>query len=78
MPCAKGMRGCHRLCAHRERVQGYYLEREAQDERAEAASNGYETELAAYFDPHDGQERRWLFKDWLIATANPEDEEAAA
>lgn len=72
MPCAKMMHGCHRLCRHRERVEGYYLEREAQDQRAEAATGGYDTELKAYFDRHDGQEARVLFKDWLIQMANPE------
>lgn len=79
MPCSPGMRGCHRLCLHRERVRDYHRERRAQDLRAETATNGYDTELAVYFHPHDGQETRLLFKDWLIATANPpEDEDAVA
>lgn len=76
MPCAKGMRSCHRRCLHRERVEDYYRAREDQDLRAEAATSGYKTELKSYFDPHDGVEKRVLFKNWLIGTTNPEEHTA--
>lgn len=73
MPCSPGMRGCHRTCRHRERVEDYHRARQDQDARAEEATLGYGTELDAYFDRHDGAEQRLLFKDWLILTANPEE-----
>lgn len=75
MPCSPGMRGCHIRCAHRERVEDYRRAREEQDVRAEAMTLGYATELTAYFDPHNGQEARVLFKQWLIDTRNPEEDE---
>lgn len=78
MPCFPGMRRCHVRCLHRERVEDYHRARHVQDTRAEAATHGYETELAAYFDPLNGVERRLLFKDWLIETANPTDQGEAA
>lgn len=74
MACPPKMRGCRRGCLHRERVQDYYRERDAQLDRAEAATLQYGTEEQMFFDRHDGQERRVLFKDWLIATTNEKEE----
>lgn len=51
---------------HADLVEGYRLAAEAQNLRAEAATHGYATELAAYFDPHDGTERRLTFRDYLM------------
>lgn len=76
MPCAKKMRGCHRACRHRERIEDYYRARDDQEARAEAATHGYETEIKAYFDAHDGVEQRVVLKNWLIETANPEESAA--
>jgi hypothetical protein len=57
----------HRCSAHHaDLVEGYRLAVEAQNARAEAATAGYETELAQYFHPHDGTERRLTLRDWLM------------
>lgn len=63
---------------HADLVEGFRLAQEAQDRRAEAASIGYATELAEYFDPHDGVERRLTFKDWLRWSAHPARHQEAA
>lgn len=76
MPCGKKMRGCHRKCRHRERIEDYYRARDAQFARAEAVALGYETEMKAYFDPQNGQEQRVVLKDWLIDTTDREEQAA--
>lgn len=55
---------------HAEQVEGYRLAVEAQLARAEAATHGYGTELAHYFHPIEGVERRLTFKTWLIQSAD--------
>jgi hypothetical protein len=61
----KGVRR-HRCSPHHaDLVEGFRLAVEAQNARAEAATSGYDTELAQYFDPHDGTERRLTLRDWL-------------
>ena len=56
----------HRCSAHHaDLVESYRLAVEAQNARAEAATAGYATELAEYFDRHDGTERRHTFREWL-------------
>jgi hypothetical protein len=77
-PCridkAKGNRRhpCSRW--HAELVEGFRLERHAQQLRAEAATHGHDTELAAYFgDDGNGSpvERRLTFREWLVGHADP-------
>jgi len=66
---------------HADLVEGFYLEQHAQQQRAEAATGGYETELAAYFgDDGAGNavEKRLTFKDWLAGHADPARQEYAA
>lgn len=77
-PCridkAKGGRRHHCSTAHADLVRGFRLEQHAQRQRAEAATHGYPTELAAYFGDDgtgDAVERRITFKDWLIGHADP-------
>jgi len=50
---------------HADLVESYRLAVEAQNLRAEAATHGYGTELAAYFDPIEGIEQRYTFRHWL-------------
>lgn len=68
-PCridqAKGKRRHHCSTGHADVVQGFRSAQYDQDCRAEAATNGYATELADYFHPLNGQERRLTFRDWL-------------
>lgn len=69
MTCRRRVAGPRRhRCSrwHRDVVEGYRLAVAAQDARAEAATLGYATELAAYFHPHDGVERRLTFREWLL------------
>lgn len=84
-PCridaAKGSRRHHCSSAHADLVRGFRLEQESQRSRAEAATHGYETELAAYFGDDgtgDAVERRLNFKDWLIGKADPARRQDAA
>jgi hypothetical protein len=87
-PCrideAKGLRRHHCSTAHADLVRGFHLEQHAQHLRAEAATNGHATELAAYFGDDgtgDAVERRITFKDWLLGHADParhSSQEAAA
>jgi hypothetical protein len=66
---------------HADLVEGFRLEQHAQQLRAEAATGGYKTELAAYFG-EDGTgnavERRLTFKEWLTGHADPARQQAAA
>lgn len=71
-PCAidaaKGVRRHRCSVSHAELVEGYRLALADQDARAEAATNGYETELARYFGTDgagDGVEVRLTFRAWL-------------
>lgn len=85
-PCridkAKGNRRHPCSVHHADLVDGFRLAQEAQQLRAEAATHGYETELAAYFGDDgtgDAVERRLTFREWLEGSANParhEQEEA--
>ncbi len=69
------MRSCKASCLHRDAVLAYRLERQHQEDTADAVSNGWETER-----------REWLernplitFKDWLIGSRRSRrDQEAAA
>lgn len=48
--------------SHAEMVDGYRAIREAEEAAAEAATSGYETELASYWAEHP----RTTFKDYLM------------
>lgn len=48
---------------HAELVDGYWLARDSQLQRAEAATLGYRSELADYWRD---VERPLTFRDWLI------------
>ena len=69
-PCRINRSGTGRRHAcsvfHADLVESYRLAVAAQEERAEAATNGYATELHDYFDPLNGVERRHTFREWLI------------
>lgn len=72
MTCRRRVTGPrrHRCSAqHRDLVESYRLAVEAQNARAEAATIGYPTELASYFSPHGGVERRLTFREWLTHQA---------
>jgi hypothetical protein len=56
-------------------VEGYRAARWDQEQRAEAWAIGYATELAAFYRD---VERPVTFKDWLIWSARPAEESAAA
>lgn len=81
-PCridkAKGPRRHHCSAWHADLVEGFRLAQHAQKMRAEAATNGYATELADYFDRHDGVERRVTFKDWLLGSRQQDRSAVAA
>lgn len=53
---------------HAELVSSYRRARHDQEQRAEAASHGYDTELAAYYRDQEAPVtfRRWL-QDWAPA-----------
>ena len=77
-PCAidqeKGNRRHACSMSHADLVEGFRLEQHAQQLRAEAATGGYETELAAYFGDDgtgDAVEQRLTFRDWLIGHRDP-------
>lgn len=83
-PCridqTKGGRRHHCSAEHASLVEGFRLEQHAQWLRAETASLGYDTELAAYFgDDGAGRavERRLNFRDWLIGSRRTHRAEAA-
>ena len=66
---------------HAELVEGFRLEQESQRQRAETATHGHETELAAYFGDDgagDAVERRLTFRDWLIGHRDQARHEEAA
>lgn len=63
MPCSRRMLACRNGCLHRLFVEDYQLAVEAQQLRAEAASNGYATELSEYYRD---TEPKLTFKQWLI------------
>lgn len=69
-PCridqAKGNRRHPCSEAHADLVKGFRIAQHEQNERAEAVTLGYETELADYFHPQNGQECRLTFRDWLL------------
>ena len=73
-PCridqAKGKRRHHCSTAHADLVEGFREAQRLQEERAEEATLGYATELADYFHPMNGQERRLTFQDWLRHSAD--------
>ena len=71
MPCATGMAKCVRTCRHRQLVTEYRAWRHAAELERERVTAGYEAEMAAY-GPLP------TFKDWLLARAAPEREDAAA
>jgi len=62
------MTKCKLDCLHRALVRSYKDERIRQEEAAEAASLGYDTEWAEYVAEHP----LITFKDWLIGHKNPE------
>lgn len=68
-PCRidKGKGARRHRCSphHADLVESFRLAQEAQNARAEAATSGYATELAAYFDPIEGIEQRYTFRHWL-------------
>jgi hypothetical protein len=77
----KGPGRHHCSTGHADLVRGFRLEQHAQQQRAEAATHGYPTELAAYFGDDgtgDAVERRLNFKDWLIGKADPARRQDAA
>lgn len=77
----KGPRRHHCSTAHADLVRDFRIEQEAQRRRAEDATLGYATEIAAYFGDdgaHDAVEKRLTFRDWLIGHADPARQEAAA
>lgn len=47
---------------HANLVESYRAAAEAQQQQAEAASGGYTTELADYWETH----RRLTFREWLM------------
>lgn len=72
MTCRAGKGPRLHFCSayHRNLVEGYHLAVEEQNRRAEDVTLGYATELAHYFHPLFGTERRLTFKDWLIWSAD--------
>ncbi|EFQ84739.1 hypothetical protein HMPREF0063_10080 [Aeromicrobium marinum DSM 15272] len=81
MPCFPRMRmgtetdpGCKADCLHRRLVQEYKAERIRQEDAAVEASIGYATEYAEYVAEHP----LITFKDWLIMTKGPEQQQVAA
>ena len=62
MSCTKGMAACHRACRHRSFVTEYQAAREADEQRAEAATYGYATEYQEYVRDHP----LVTFKTWLV------------
>lgn len=74
-PCRINRSGTGRrhFCSvhHADLVESYRLAVEAQQARAEQATNGYETELRDYFDPLNGVERRHTFREWMLGYRAP-------
>jgi hypothetical protein len=66
----KGKRRHHCSAAHADLVREFRTHQMLQEVRAEEATKGYATEMALYFDPLNGVERRVTFKDWLIQSAD--------
>lgn len=62
MPCSPGMRSCKASCLHRQSVLAYRLEREHQEQVADAESIGYATEREEWLERHP----LITFRDWLI------------
>lgn len=74
MPCAPRMTGCKVDCLHRALVSSYKDERIRQEDAAEAASLGYDTEYAEYVAEHP----LITFKEWLIGHKKTDRQEIAA
>lgn len=62
---------------HSSLVEGYRAAVRAQQLRAEAATLGYATELADYYDRLNGVERRVTFRDFLAGYREPREETTA-
>lgn len=58
----KYYRACSNL-HHALLMQSYYAVRESEEREAEAATQGYVTEMKEYWAEHG----RTTFKDWLVA-----------
>lgn len=76
-PCridsTKGLRQHRCSAAHASAVEGYRAWREHELAQAEAATHGYETELAEYWREHE----RPTFKAYLLGMRDPAREHAA-
>lgn len=70
---AAGPRRHHCSRWHAELVDGYRCEREAQLQRAEAATSGYRSELTDYWRD---VERPLTFRDWLTGHRSDQAEPA--
>lgn len=60
MTCPRPV-SCKASCGHRQIIERYYELRDTQEERAEAATYGYGTELAEFY----ARELRVTFKNYL-------------
>lgn len=73
-PCridqAKGKRRHHCSTGHADFVDGFREAQRLQNDRAEEATLGYATELADYFHPQNGTERRVTLREWMIHSRN--------
>ena len=74
MPCSPRMTKCKADCLHRQLVDEYVLARHAQQEAANAASYGYQTEYLEYLAKHP----LITFKQYLIGSKKPTEQEVAA
>lgn len=74
MPCSPQMSKCKASCLHRALVGDYVLTRHAQQEAANAAGYGHETEYQEYLESHP----LITFKEWLIGSKREHEEEQAA
>lgn len=84
MPCAKGMRGCHRSCLHRRLVEQYRDARDAREALRESATPAPSTVpgisgsgvVMAQLEPGDFAVHvpPVLFKDWLREHKRPREE----
>jgi hypothetical protein len=61
MPCQRGMRGCHRNCAHRQLVADYHMARQAWEDLLEQETGLYPTEVEFFKQNNPGP----TFKEWL-------------